>query len=108
MEALSGQLHRPRGELVEGSPREVAFQHRRAMTNSLVTRSDTRRVAVVAIQNPPVNALSTRVVNELHALLGAAIADNDVDAVVLIGSGRTFVAGADITEFVKTGTGPLL
>ena len=44
----------------------------------------------------------------MHALLGAAISDNNVDAVVLIGSGRTFVAGADITEFVRTGTGPFL
>src|SRR5437773_10610418 len=74
----------------------------------LVTRSDTQRVAIVTIQNPPVNALSTSVVNELNAVLGAAILDRDADAVVLIGSGRTFVAGADITEFVKTGTGPFL
>ena len=44
----------------------------------------------------------------MNALLGAAISDNNVDAVVLIGSGRTFVAGADITEFVRTGTGPFL
>ena len=79
-----------------------------ATTNPLVTRVDIQRVAVVTIQNPPVNALSTAVVTELNAVLGAAISDKRVDAVVLIGGGRTFVAGADITEFVRTGTGPFL
>jgi len=79
-----------------------------ATINPLVTRVDIQRVAVVTIQNPPVNALSTAVVTELNAVLGAAISDKRVDAVVLIGGGRTFVAGADITEFVRTGTGPFL
>jgi 3-hydroxyacyl-CoA dehydrogenase len=53
-------------------------------------------VAIVLIDNPPVNALSEPVVAGLEAALRRIAADSAVDAVVVIGAGRTFIAGADI------------
>lgn len=58
-------------------------------------------VAVVVIDNPPVNALSAPVRAGLVARLEEALADPEVQAIVLICAGRTFVAGADISEFGK-------
>ncbi|MEX0590817.1 MAG: 3-hydroxyacyl-CoA dehydrogenase NAD-binding domain-containing protein [Xanthobacteraceae bacterium] len=56
------------------------------------------RVAVVTVDNPPVNALSTAVrqglLDSFRQLAGA----NDVDAIVLTGAGRDFIAGADLRE----------
>ncbi len=56
-------------------------------------------VAVVTIDNPPVNALSFHMREPLDAALKALRDDDGVAAVVLTCAGRTFVAGADITEF---------
>ena len=57
-------------------------------------------VAVVTIANPPMNALSAPLLEELEAEIDRLDADDDVRAVVLVGAGdRAFVAGADITEF---------
>lgn len=56
-------------------------------------------VAVLTIDNPPVNALSFAVSNELLAHVRTAEADPDVRAIILIGAGRNFIAGADIREF---------
>lgn len=56
------------------------------------------RIAVVTIDNPPVNALNQQLRQELLAAVEAIEADETVDAVVLLCAGRTFVAGADITE----------
>jgi 3-hydroxyacyl-CoA dehydrogenase len=67
----------------------------------------TRRddVAVVTIDNPPVNALSPGVPEALQAAVERAASDNDVKAIVLIGAGSTFIAGADIREFGKIVSG---
>lgn len=65
-------------------------------------------VAVVTIDNPPVNALSFAVREELHRALIALAADEQVKAIVLGCKGRTFVAGADITEFGKPSRQPTL
>src|SRR3989441_4260336 len=59
------------------------------------------RVAVLTVDNPPVNALSQHVRKGLHEGLGRAAADGAVQAVVIVCAGRTFIAGADITEFGK-------
>jgi 3-hydroxyacyl-CoA dehydrogenase len=59
-------------------------------------------VAVITIDNPPVNALSPGVPEGLLASVDAASADPDVSAIVIMGGGRTFVAGADINEFEKS------
>ena len=58
-------------------------------------------VAVVIIDNPPVNALSPGVVEGLKAAIERANVDAEVRAIVVIGSGRTFIAGADVHEFQK-------
>src|SRR5258708_38214926 len=56
-------------------------------------------VAVITIDNPPVNALGSGVPEGILAGIRAAESDPDVRAAVLIGAGRTFIAGADIREF---------
>lgn len=63
-------------------------------------RSQTRHgVAVITLDNPPVNALSNQVRKSLRQQLAVAMEDPQVRAVVIHGSGRTFCAGADIREF---------
>jgi len=56
-------------------------------------------VAVIRMDNPPVNALGHGLRVELEKAFDAADADAGVKAIVLTGSGRFFSAGADITEF---------
>ena len=62
-------------------------------------------IAVITINNPPVNALSPGVPEGISEALDQIAQDDSVKAVVLIGGGRTFVAGADIKEFGKMATG---
>lgn len=61
-------------------------------------------VAIIEIDNPPVNAASQAVRSGIMAALREAVVAPDVAAIVLACAGRTFVAGADIREF----DGPLL
>jgi 3-hydroxyacyl-CoA dehydrogenase len=56
-------------------------------------------VAVITIDNPPVNALSHGVRQGLKDGMARAQADDEASAIVLHCAGRTFIAGADITEF---------
>ena len=56
-------------------------------------------VGVLTLNSPPVNALSANVRDGIHDGIKAAIADGAVKSIVLICDGRTFIAGADITEF---------
>jgi len=56
-------------------------------------------VAVLTVDNPPVNPLSDGVRNGLYESLQKAEDDNSVKGVVLTGKGRAFIAGADISEF---------
>lgn len=58
-------------------------------------------VAVVTIENPPVNALSPGVPEGIQSSIEAAARDEAARAIVVIGGGRTFIAGADIREFLK-------
>jgi len=58
-------------------------------------------VALVTIDNPPVNAASAAVREGLMKALARTEADRGVSAVVLHCSGMTFVAGADVSEFGK-------
>src|SRR6185436_17402743 len=64
----------------------------------MVRVSITSGVAVVTIDNPPVNALSPGVPEGISAAIDSAERDPAVSAVVIIGAGRTFVAGADIKQ----------
>lgn len=61
-------------------------------------------VAVVTLDNPKVNALSTTLLHELEAAVGALAADPP-GAVVVTGGDRLFAAGADIGEFTREGAG---
>ena len=65
-------------------------------------------VAVVTVDNPPVNALSTQLRTDMMAAFNQAAGDAAAKAVVLIAAGRTFIAGADITEFGKPPRSPSL
>lgn len=58
-------------------------------------------VAIVTVNNPPVNALSAAVRRGISESIKSAAADPQVQAIVLACAGRTFIAGADITEFGK-------
>ncbi len=66
------------------------------------------RVAVLTIDNPPVNALSHHVRVGLAGGLRQAVADPAAAAVVIACAGRTFIAGADISEFGKPPQPPIL
>jgi 3-hydroxyacyl-CoA dehydrogenase len=57
------------------------------------------RVAVLTIDNPPVNALSPAVWEAIDQNVARAAGDEHVDAAVVIGAGSTFIAGADIKVF---------
>ena len=58
-----------------------------------------QRVAIVTVDNPPVNALSPGVPEGISDAIARASADDAADAIVLIGDGTTFIAGADINVF---------
>jgi 3-hydroxyacyl-CoA dehydrogenase len=70
--------------------------------NPLVTLTNSGNVAVITIENPPVNALSPGVPEGLAVSMETAKADPAIDAIVIVGGGGTFVAGADINEFAKS------
>ncbi|MBZ5556466.1 MAG: enoyl-CoA hydratase/isomerase family protein [Acidobacteriia bacterium] len=57
------------------------------------------RVAVLTIDNPPVNALAPAVWEQIDQAVARGVADAGADAMVLIGAGTTFIAGADIKIF---------
>lgn len=69
------------------------------MTSNLVQQHRDNDVLVLTIQNPPVNAFSHGVPEGLHAGLDLAEKDDSLKGVVIIGGGRTFIAGADIKTF---------
>jgi 3-hydroxyacyl-CoA dehydrogenase len=57
------------------------------------------RVAILTIDNPPVNALGEGAWEAIDTAVARAVADRNAEAIVLIGAGATFVAGADINVF---------
>jgi 3-hydroxyacyl-CoA dehydrogenase len=71
--------------------------------NQTVTFEKRGSIGIINVDNPPVNALSRAVRQGLLDALAEASADGAVKAVILACRGRTFIAGADITEF---GEGP--
>ena len=74
-----------------------------------VTKLDViENVGVLTLNSPPVNALSANVREGLDIGIKKAIENNDVQAIVIICEGRTFIAGADISEFGKEPKGPSL
>src|SRR5258705_8164990 len=73
--------------------------------NSVTTLTRDGDIAIVTLNSPPVNALSAKVREGLFEGFKAAGA-SDAKAIVLICEGRTFIAGADITEFGSAMAGP--
>ena len=59
------------------------------------------RIAILTIDNPPVNALSPAVQESLRDAAARAMNDSEVDAVILLGAGGTFIAGADIKQLER-------
>lgn len=76
--------------------------------NEVVDLEITGDVAVVTVNSPPVNALSADVRDGLAGAFSTAIADDAAKAIILICKGRTFIAGADISEFGKPPRGASL
>ncbi|MFL9929671.1 3-hydroxyacyl-CoA dehydrogenase NAD-binding domain-containing protein [Paraburkholderia sp. RL18-103-BIB-C] len=74
----------------------------------VVTRELCGKVLLVTIDHAPVNALSADVRRGLLAAIEAADADHAVEAVLIVGAGRNFIAGADIREFGKPPVPPSL
>ena len=71
-----------------------------------VTMEKDGEIAIIIVNNPPVNALSWHVRQGLEDNFTAALADDGVKAIVLRCAGATFIAGADISEFGKPPRGP--
>src|ERR1700761_2453592 len=68
-----------------------------------VTRSG--EIAVITIDNPPLNAISPGVPEGLIAAIDELERDAALKAAIVMGAGRTFIAGADIKEFNKITSG---
>jgi 3-hydroxyacyl-CoA dehydrogenase len=73
--------------------------------SELVRLTKQGNIAVITIDNPPVNALSPSVPEGIASAIEQIGRDDNVEAAVMIGAGRTFVAGADIKEFGKMTSG---
>src|SRR2546422_3652735 len=73
--------------------------------SELVKFSNQNGIGVITVDNPPVNAISPGVPEGILAAVQQAQTDDSIKALVLIGSGRTFIAGADIREFGKITSG---
>ena len=76
--------------------------------NEVTTLDIKNEVAVITLNSPPVNALSANVREGLKEGVNSAINDESVKSIVIICEGRTFIAGADITEFGQAPKGPSL
>ena len=78
------------------------------MTQQPVQYSREGDIALICIDNPPVNAIGQSVRAGLMACIDTFAADTSARIAVLYCPGRTFVAGADISEFGKPATAPFL
>lgn len=76
--------------------------------NDVTTLETVGEVAVLTLNSPPVNALSAPVREGINNGIKQAMENDAVKAIVLICEGKTFIAGADITEFGKAPKGPSL
>ncbi len=73
--------------------------------SEMVTLTQDGDVAVITVNNPPVNALSPGVPEGIAEAIAKVAADDSIKGAVMIGSGQTFIAGADIKEFGKITSG---
>ncbi|MFN9474268.1 3-hydroxyacyl-CoA dehydrogenase NAD-binding domain-containing protein [Acidovorax sp.] len=75
---------------------------------SVVRWTPQEGVLLVSVDNPPVNALGAAVRQGLMAAIAQAEADAGIQALLIVGEGRAFIAGADIREFGKPPVPPAL
>ncbi|MFN8000892.1 MAG: 3-hydroxyacyl-CoA dehydrogenase NAD-binding domain-containing protein [Acidobacteriota bacterium] len=73
--------------------------------SELVTLTQDGDIAVITVNNPPVNALSPGVPEGIADAIAKIAADDSIKGAVMIGAGQTFIAGADIKEFGKITSG---
>src|SRR3984893_1894788 len=73
--------------------------------NDLIQLTKDSDIAIITINNPPVNAISPGVPEGISEAIDQISRDASVSASVVIGGGRTFIAGADIKEFTKMTSG---
>ena len=76
--------------------------------NAVVSTRRAGTVLVASINEPPLNTLSVAVRRGLMSAIQEAESDDNVTAVLLVGAGKAFIAGADIREFGKPSQPPLL
>src|SRR5580698_186599 len=87
------------------SRRKSLAQRKSPLMSDLVQLTRDNGIAIITINNPPVNALSPGVPEGIAAAIEQIDKDDSVKAAVLIGGGKTFVAGADIKELGKITSG---
>ncbi len=73
--------------------------------SELVTLTRDGDIAVITVNNPPVNALSPGVPEGIAESIAQVASDDALKGAVMIGAGQTFIAGADIKEFGKITSG---
>ncbi len=71
------------------------------MKEQYITCDVENKIAILQIDNPPANALSTQVINELSNTLDSLTERDDTKVIVITGKGKFFCAGADIKEIAK-------
>ena len=76
--------------------------------NDVTTIEKDGNISIITLNSPPVNALSASVREGLHKGITEARNDGESEAIIIICEGRTFIAGADISEFGKEPKGPSL
>ena len=76
--------------------------------NDVTTIEKDENISIITLNSPPVNALSATVREGLYKGITKARNDKETEAIIIICEGRTFIAGADISEFGKEPKGPSL
>ena len=76
--------------------------------NDVTTIEKDGNISIITLNSPPVNALSAPVREGLHKGITEARNDEESEAIIIICEGRTFIAGADISEFGQEPKGPSL
>ena len=76
--------------------------------NDVTTIEKDGNISIITLNSPPVNALSAPVREGLHKGITEARNDGESEAIIIIWEGRTFIAGADISEFGQEPKGPSL
>ena len=73
--------------------------------SDLIKLTKENNIAVITVDNPPVNTMTPGVAKGISEAIAAVEKDGSVAAAVLIGAGNSFIAGADINEFPKMVSG---